>query len=120
MNGGTCYNGACLCPSGYGGKYCSGKGHFEDNTPSIWFILLTVFLVIVFMLLFGILLVRFINRQKEKYQQFTQESSEFGNDVFEDTGYVGESGGYNDATQEKRNPYHHRQFKNEFDVDNEI
>ena len=34
---------------------------------------------------------RFINRQKANYSKFPSDSSEFGNEVFDDTGFGGES-----------------------------
>lgn len=108
QNGGTCYNGKCLCPSGYGGKFCDGLGAFESNSPSLWFILLIILLIIAFMVVFGLCVIRFINQKEKRYNKTSPDNSD-GPDGYEDTSFPYDQTD-NGEGMEQRNPYnkHHR------------
>lgn len=108
MNGGSCVNGKCLCPSGYGGKFWDGIGAFEGNTPSLWFILFIILLIIAFMVTFALCVIRFINKQEKRYHKTSPENSQIP-DVLEDTVFGNGSTHY-DRGEERRSKYKHQKF----------
>lgn len=81
-NGGSCYNGKCLCRSGYGGKYCDGKGEMGSTNPSLWFILFIILLIIAFMVVFALCVVRFINKKEKRYYKESPDNT-MGADVYD-------------------------------------
>ncbi|CAI2378059.1 unnamed protein product [Moneuplotes crassus] len=113
QNGGTCYNGVCLCASGFGGKYCEGKGYYEDNSPNIWIILLVILIVIAFFVLSGICLIRFINKSKDNYHKKAASSSDFEKEIFDDTAYDDQKDFQQNSYVDRRKPFKHHKFENE-------
>lgn len=55
------------------------------------------------MIVFGLCVVRFINKQEKDHQKVSPSSSEFGNDIFDDNVT-------SDIGIERRNPYKHQRF----------
>ncbi|CAI2377507.1 unnamed protein product [Moneuplotes crassus] len=109
VNGGTCFNGVCLCASGYQGKYCDGKGYLEDNTPSMWVILLAIVAIIVFFIIFGTWLVRFISNAKEKFNDRMTPGYSFNNEVADQsTEENNEDDRFDSFRQKRRGFKHHR------------
>jgi hypothetical protein len=109
LNGGAWVNGKCLWASGYKGKYWDGAGYLEGNTPSLWFILFIIIMIIAFMVIFALCVLRFINRQEKIYQKTSPENSD-GPDYFGDT-IFGDN--RTSEVQERRSAFQHQKFEDE-------
>lgn len=60
------------------------------------------------MVVFGLCVVRFVNKQEKDHNKVSPSSSEFGNDIFDDNVFNGKS--TSDIGIERRNPYKHQRF----------
>lgn len=110
VNGGSCYNGKCHCPSGYGGEFCDGKGAFENNNPSLWLILLIILLIVAFMVIFGLCVIKFINKKEKRYQTTDLDHS-VEPDVYDN--HIENATTINEDGPNVRNAYKHHKFEDE-------
>ena len=84
MNGGSWINGKCYCPSGYGGKYCDGAGHFEAQGPSPWIISVFVVFVVSFLGIFTYIILKIINQKPPIKSKISPDNSAI-DDIFDGT-----------------------------------